>query len=86
MMKDLERNAKEGSREEAEKMLSEDKALMFSAFDGAWDVHNVAQNRENLLQMGHGIGLAIVQDILKAYRGQLRVTRSATLGGACFVF
>ena len=31
---------------------------------------------------GHGIGLAIVQDLLKAYRGSLEVSRSATLGGA----
>jgi two-component system sensor histidine kinase PhoQ len=33
---------------------------------------------------GHGIGLAIVQDILRAYQGELRVTRSGSLGGACF--
>jgi two-component system sensor histidine kinase PhoQ len=33
---------------------------------------------------GHGIGLAIVQDILRAYRGELSVTRSETLGGARF--
>jgi two-component system, OmpR family, sensor histidine kinase PhoQ len=31
---------------------------------------------------GHGIGLAIVQDILRAYRGELSVSRSPTLGGA----
>jgi len=33
---------------------------------------------------GHGIGLAIVQDILRAYRGELSVTRSEALGGARF--
>ena len=33
---------------------------------------------------GHGIGLAIVQDLLKAYRGKLEVSRSAALGGAKF--
>ena len=33
---------------------------------------------------GHGIGLAIVQDLLKAYRGKLDVSRSAALGGAKF--
>jgi two-component system sensor histidine kinase PhoQ len=33
---------------------------------------------------GHGIGLAIVQDILKAYQGSLAVDRSPVLGGARF--
>jgi two-component system sensor histidine kinase PhoQ len=33
---------------------------------------------------GHGIGLAIVQDIVHAYRGDLTVTRSEDLGGARF--
>jgi len=33
---------------------------------------------------GHGIGLAIVQDIVKGYRGQLQVERSLPLGGARF--
>ncbi len=33
---------------------------------------------------GHGIGLAIVQDIVKSYRGELHVSRSAELGGAKF--
>ena len=50
-------------------------------------------NVEHLLQrgvrgdervQGHGIGLAIVQDILRAYQGELSVTRSDTLGGARF--
>ncbi len=33
---------------------------------------------------GHGIGLSIVQDILKGYRGELIVGRSEALGGARF--
>lgn len=33
---------------------------------------------------GHGIGLAIVEDIVRSYRGTLQVDRSAELGGACF--
>lgn len=33
---------------------------------------------------GHGIGLAIVQDIVKGYRGALSVQRSDALGGALF--
>ncbi|MEO8159978.1 MAG: ATP-binding protein [Arenimonas sp.] len=51
------------------------------------------ENVENLLQrgvrgdervQGHGIGLAIVQDIVRAYRGELKVDRSEELGGARF--
>lgn len=33
---------------------------------------------------GHGIGLSIVQDLIKDYRGELTVTRSSELGGARF--
>ncbi|WP_026143879.1 ATP-binding protein, partial [Xanthomonas sp. SHU 308] len=34
---------------------------------------------------GHGIGLAIVQDLVKGYRGELQVSRSEELGGARFL-
>ena len=33
---------------------------------------------------GHGIGLSIVQDIIRSYRGELHVGRSSELGGARF--
>jgi len=51
------------------------------------------ENVEHLLQrgvrgdervQGHGIGLAIVQDILRAYQGEITASRSETLGGARF--
>ena len=33
---------------------------------------------------GHGIGLSIVQDLVRGYRGELQVQRSQELGGARF--
>jgi two-component system, OmpR family, sensor histidine kinase PhoQ len=33
---------------------------------------------------GHGIGMSIVQDIVRGYRGELKVERSSTMGGARF--
>jgi two-component system, OmpR family, sensor histidine kinase PhoQ len=33
---------------------------------------------------GHGIGMSIVQDIVKSYRGELKVSRAGHLGGARF--
>lgn len=38
-----------------EKMNIPDKAKMFAAFDGGWDVSTVEQNKETLLAMGRGI-------------------------------
>src|SRR5467141_4957163 len=39
----------------AEKMYSTDKARSFSAFDGAWDVHDTEAGKERLLRMGRGV-------------------------------
>jgi acetyl-CoA acetyltransferase len=39
----------------AEKMNIADKAKMFSAFDGGWDVSTVEQNKSTLLAMGEGV-------------------------------
>lgn len=39
----------------AEKMNVADRALMFSVFDGAWDVATVEQNKATLLSLGAGI-------------------------------
>ena len=38
-----------------EKMFSEDKARMFSAFDGAWDVHDVEGSKERFAEMAKGV-------------------------------
>ncbi len=38
-----------------EKMFSEDKARMFSAFDGAWDVHDIEGSKERFADMAHGV-------------------------------
>jgi two-component system, OmpR family, sensor histidine kinase PhoQ len=40
--------------------------------------------RADSYAQGHGIGLAIVRDLVDSYRGRLSVGRSETLGGACF--
>ena len=39
----------------AEKMFSEDRAKMFSVFDGGWDVHNAEAATARLLELGAGV-------------------------------
>ncbi|QDZ00571.1 thiolase family protein [Nitratireductor mangrovi] len=39
----------------AEKMFSADRALMFAAFDSAWDVENDAEIRDRLIRLGEGV-------------------------------
>lgn len=50
------------------------------------DVAHVLQRgvRGDERVQGHGIGLAIVQDLVRGYRGELHVSRSKELGGARF--
>ena len=50
------------------------------------DVAHVLQRgvRGDERVQGHGIGLAIVQDLVRGYRGDLQVQRSQELGGARF--
>ncbi|RZA31007.1 MAG: two-component sensor histidine kinase [Lysobacteraceae bacterium] len=50
------------------------------------DVAHVLQRgvRGDERVQGHGIGLAIVQDLVRGYRGELQVMRSGELGGARF--
>ena len=40
--------------------------------------------RADTYQVGHGIGLAIVNDLVSSYRGQLAIGNSTTLSGALF--
>jgi two-component system sensor histidine kinase PhoQ len=77
-------------RSEGEKGISRPGLMLAVEDDGPGvDLDNV----ETLLQrgargdervQGHGIGLAIVQDIVRAYRGELKVEKSVELGGARF--
>lgn len=41
----------------AEKMFADDRARMFAAFDGAWDVHDTDAAKARLLQMGQGVSV-----------------------------
>ncbi|PCI61174.1 MAG: ATP-binding protein [Gammaproteobacteria bacterium] len=41
--------------------------------------------RADTYQQGHGIGLAIVRDLVNTYQGQLQIKKSSKLSGAMFV-
>ena len=59
----------------AEKMNIPDKAKMFAAFDGGWDVSTVEQNKATLLAMGEGRGAACrdhVRAAVQRVHGRLR--------------
>ena len=41
--------------------------------------------RADTYHAGHGIGLAIVRDLVSSYQGELSITTSTSLGGAAFI-
>ncbi len=41
--------------------------------------------RADTYQAGHGIGLAIVRDLVSSYQGKISITTSISLGGAAFI-
>ena len=41
--------------------------------------------RADTYHAGHGIGLAIVRDLVNSYQGQLSISTSTSLGGAAFI-
>ncbi len=41
--------------------------------------------RADTYQQGHGIGLAIVRDLVESYQGELHITHSTSLSGAKFI-
>lgn len=41
--------------------------------------------RADTYEKGHGIGLAIVRDLVHSYNGEISIQNSATLGGALFI-
>ena len=41
-------------------------------------------HRADTYQQGHGIGLAIVKDLVDSYQGKLNITGKSSLGGANF--
>ena len=68
-----------------------DKVLTISVEDDGVGVTEVEKNmifergtRADSYEQGHGIGLAIVRDLLESYGGVLTIERSAVLGGADF--
>jgi two-component system sensor histidine kinase PhoQ len=45
----------------------------------------VRGTRADTYHAGHGIGLAIVRDLVSSYQGQLSISTSTSLGGAAFI-
>ena len=55
-----------------------------SCYDTIFQPFAQVNNTERDLEAGHGLGLAIVNQIAQWHKGTVSVSRSETLGGACF--
>ncbi|WP_159821098.1 ATP-binding protein [Colwellia sp. 20A7] len=73
------------------KVLNENEKLTIEVSDDGEGINQSQQaiilsrgGRADTYQAGHGIGLAIVNDLVSSYRGQLFISKSPTLGGATF--
>lgn len=73
------------------KVYQEQSLLVFEIGDDGQGVSPEQQDkiiqrgiRADSYQNGHGIGLAIVSDLVDSYQGQLTISRSTDLGGALF--
>ena len=72
----------EGNRRPGLRIIVEDDGPGIPADKVAYVLQRGVRGDERV--QGHGIGLAIVQDIVRSYRGQLHVGESGELGGARF--
>jgi len=68
------------------------KTIIFAVEDDGCGIEQAKQQeilqrgmRADTYQQGHGIGLAIVRDLVESYQGKLSIEKSADLGGAKFI-
>ncbi len=87
----LDNACKAAKHKVAIKVVSVDEKLTISIEDDGDGIDESQQaiilsrgGRADTYQAGHGIGLAIVSDLVTSYQGQLFISKSATLSGAAF--
>lgn len=85
-------NACKACRSQVSINVSQDRTLSISICDDGPGIK--PDKRESLLQRGtrldtyesgHGVGMAIVSDLVKSYHGLLTISQSQRLGGAEFI-
>lgn len=88
----LDNACKAAKRNVAINIQSKDDLLVFQISDDGCGISS--SNAEQILmrgvradtyQQGHGIGLAIVRDLVASYQGELTIDRCKQLGGALFI-